>query len=1692
METNNMKTRSLSCRLFRAALLLLVFMLGLAGVPSPAYAFSGSGSGTPDDPYIITTPAELDEVRNDTRACYKLGNDIDMSGWGNWTPIGWSGGDSYPFVGMFDGDYHTISGLTINHPDRNYVGLFCGLGSSNSPYNTVLNLRLTNVNVLGQQYVGGLVGQARYGARIERVYVDGVVSSSGSEGYCAGGVVGNMGWYGTATMSQCVSKATVTTTWTIAGGLTGTVSLDPYGGKPPYVVSDSYATGSVTASADNGTAGGLAGWVEGTVLRCYSVGSVTGGRVGRLAGYADSTAVCESSYWDNSTGTSAMGTGKTTAQLKQQATYEGWDFSKVWGINPGVSFPYLRWETRPVMRGSVSITGTAKVGQMLTVDTSGLTYTAAAPGNVLTYQWKRDGAVVSEGTGNTTYLLGADDIGKRMTVVVTADDDHAQGRVVSPATAVVAKMDGAAAPSAPELAQKTHRVVTLTPIEGYEYRVNGGSWQDSSTFSGLMPETTYTFICRVKETATHYASAESAGISVTTDAPPVMQGTVTISGDLKYEATLTAVVSDITYTPDTSSGNVFKYQWARGGADIDGATGSTYKLVQADIGQTISVTVSADGVNAQGSIRSAESDVVTKAESAAPTTLAMTRKTHNSITLAANPAWEYRLTATGEWQSSNVFEGLSPTTQYSFWARVRETETHFASPASAELVVTTNAPPVMGGTVAILGVRQYGCTLTADMTGITYTPDESSGNVFTYQWMRDGEVIDRANGQTYLLVQEDIGAIISVTVTADGVNAQGSVTGTAASAIEKADTPAPGAPVLDSKEHRTVWLVDTDDTLEYSCGDGVWQDSGTFTLLQPSTAYTFTARVKETSTHKASPASLGLVVTTDAPPIMGGLVTISGDLKYGEVLTAVTTGVTYTPDTSVGNLFSYQWKRGGAAIAGATGSTYELVEADVGQTISVTVTADGVNAQGSLTATASAVVDKADAPPAPAAPSAALTVVTFKSVTLPANSAYEFSRGDVDGDGEDDWQGGANGHVFLGLEPETEYSFRARVAETQTHKVSPASDPLTVITPAKPVMGGSASIRGILQWGETLSADLSDITYTPHTSLDNPTFQWMRGDEDILGATADRYQLTVDDIGRVIQVRVIADGIEADGSVLSPATAAVEKADRDAPSTAPALSGKTVTTVTLMSDPLLQFSRGDVDGDGSADWQDEPGFSGLRPNTEYFFVSRFKETETHKASPAGPELRVITDPDVSAPVWPVDSVLRSKLSGAYWIMLEWSPATDNVGVTSYRVYEGERLVATSAALSCYVRDLTPLTSYQFRVEAGDESGNWSEFGPTLTVSTIQAPQTDPFWLGIDLPVGLEHWTGAYDLQVECPPGAKSYSIDLLGNALSRSGTDGMLVVDTGICTVSIPSNMLAGQTVPGTAPVKLIIESGDKDALPEDVKEAVGDRPLIRLSLHIQGEAAAWSNPDAPVTISIPYEPSDEELQNPEAITVWYIDGDGNPVAVPSGRYDASTGTVTFTTTHFSDYAVVFVEKSFEDLQGVSWAKKQIEALASKGIIKGTSETTFSPSANVTRADFLVLLVRTLGLSAREAGTFVDVLPSDYYHDAVGIAKSLGITDGVDAVRFAPGASITRQDMMVLAARALKLVGKLPAMSTPASVSSALDKYSDASDIDSYAVDCIASLVNAELIGGDNGRINPKGNATRAEAAVFLYRVYRR
>ncbi|WP_342564237.1 S-layer homology domain-containing protein [Paenibacillus sp. FSL R7-0345] len=373
------------------------------------------------------------------------------------------------------------------------------------------------------------------------------------------------------------------------------------------------------------------------------------------------------------------------------------------------------------------------------------------------------------------------------------------------------------------------------------------------------------------------------------------------------------------------------------------------------------------------------------------------------------------------------------------------------------------------------------------------------------------------------------------------------------------------------------------------------------------------------------------------------------------------------------------------------------------------------------------------------------------------------------------------------------------------------------------------------------------------------------------------------------------------------------------------------------------------------------------------------------------------------------------------------------------------------------------------------------------IVTMQTTVKDgtAFVKALELEKAKEFMEKNVTLDIPVAQGVNAYSVGLPAEALTSGTKDDKLTISTEFGLVVISGNMLAGTAESSGKEVALELGKGDKAKLPADVKAALSDKPIIQLSLKVDGKETVWSNPDAPVTVSVPYKPSADELKNPEGITVWYIDGNGEVSSVPSGRYAPKTGLVTFTTTHFSSYAVAYVYKTFTDLGTAGWAKNAIEVLASKDILK-TEGHVFNPSADITRADFLYSLVRTLGLTAKVNGNFSDVQENNYYYNEIAIAKALGITNGIDNVRFGSTHRITRQDMMVLTERALKLVKKLNNQGEAAD----LDRFSDKSEVASYAVNSVAAMIKEGLIEGSGNKVNPAGNTTRAEAAVFLYRLY--
>lgn len=176
--------------------------------------------------------------------------------------------------------------------------------------------------------------------------------------------------------------------------------------------------------------------------------------------------------------------------------------------------------------------------------------------------------------------------------------------------------------------------------------------------------------------------------------------------------------------------------------------------------------------------------------------------------------------------------------------------------------------------------------------------------------------------------------------------------------------------------------------------------------------------------------------------------------------------------------------------------------------------------------------------------------------------------------------------------------------------------------------------------------------------------------------------------------------------------------------------------------------------------------------------------------------------------------------------------------------------------------------------------------------------------------------------------------------------------------------------------------------------------------------------------------------------------------------------------------------KVFNDLDLVGWAEESIVRLASAGVVSGTGNNMFTPNGLVTREQFVKMILLALDLPADgENAAFTDVSKQDWYYSYVISATELGIVTGKDNGSFGAGEYVTREDMVTIAARAVKAANAaLPAVSTVS--------YTDEADISAYAKEAATAFGSAGIITGmPDGSFMPKDFSTRAQAAVMLDRL---
>ncbi len=176
---------------------------------------------------------------------------------------------------------------------------------------------------------------------------------------------------------------------------------------------------------------------------------------------------------------------------------------------------------------------------------------------------------------------------------------------------------------------------------------------------------------------------------------------------------------------------------------------------------------------------------------------------------------------------------------------------------------------------------------------------------------------------------------------------------------------------------------------------------------------------------------------------------------------------------------------------------------------------------------------------------------------------------------------------------------------------------------------------------------------------------------------------------------------------------------------------------------------------------------------------------------------------------------------------------------------------------------------------------------------------------------------------------------------------------------------------------------------------------------------------------------------------------------------------------------------TFEDIHTVSWAQEAIEALASCNIIKGksTSLNLYAPNDKITRAEYINLLIKSMNIKQTPSGNYIDVQPHHWYYESVMIAKNIGLVSGAENNYFNPNEAISREEIAVLASKALKITGISPADYD----TSILNNFNDKSLISSNSLDSFALLYSEGIINGvSSTQIAPKNLTTRAEVAVIM------
>ncbi|WP_256758450.1 S-layer homology domain-containing protein [Cohnella sp. WQ 127256] len=1044
-----------------------------------------------------------------------------------------------------------------------------------------------------------------------------------------------------------------------------------------------------------------------------------------------------------------------------------------------------------------------------------------------------------------------------------------------------------------------------------------------------------------------------------------------------------------------------------------------------------------------------------------------------------------------------------------------------ATVTSGVATVTVNA--LTNAATPSIGTQPTGAMVNeGSSTPLSVAATVSDSGTLSYQWYSNtansnsgGTVINGATSASYAAPTTTAGtAYYYVVVTNTNSSATGNQTATATSgvamvtvnALINAATPSigtqpTGATVNEgaSAPLSVAATVSDSGTLSYQWYSNTTGNNSSGTSISGATSASYAAPtttvgttyyyVVATNTNSSATGSQTATATSDAVTVTVNALTnavapsIDTQPTGATVNEGASAPLSVVATVSDRGTLSYQWysnttssNSGGTAISGATSVSYAAPTTTVGTTYYyVVVTNTNSSATGNQAATATSDVAgltvNAVVISAPAAPTGLTAIAGNGQIDLAWNGVSESVTYSV-------YEGTDSGSYSLtpiATVSSATYSYTATgLTNDQTYyfavKASNAggsssySNEISATPKATPSGSSNANLSSMAVSGITLSPSFDTGTFFYNASVANgvlsvtvtPTISDSHATVKVNGAVVTSGHSSGDislNVGNnTIDVEVTAQ----DGNSMRTYTVNVTRAEL--------ITASSSAPIQVTTDPVSIIVPANV---ANAEIEVATTTSGLNKEATLPLVDVLAITTLGNVSVTIPDGTTITAPAN----WDGTIKLPQVLSNG--------SVTISSGIASAVIEVGSTDV--SITFDRAVRILFP---NQGGKKAGFiQNGVLTEITGTVTSDTQAAADNEiaaggdaKLTVGGDIVIWTKHFT-QFVIYTQ---------VNSTSNTNTGSGGGGVVANSATIVAASGGTITLNGATIE--------VPAGATDSNIQVTVDIVSDASILPMdsALQLVGKVYEIKKDKAgefnkPIVITLPYDKTLVDFSKQTVDVYWLNEQTHQWVLLDSRKVDKANGTASGSVNRFAKFAVLALDKAkteqpqtneadFTDIIG-HWSEANVRALVKLGAISGYPDHTFKPNANITRAEFVTVIVKAFHIEAQEGKAFADT-ETHWAKNAITTAASAGIVTGYSDNSFGPNDFITREQMAAIVVRAAKLA--------------AADKsinFSDGADISEWAITALATATANGLINGYvDGTVKPKVNTTRAEAVTVIFK----